>query len=1139
MKYNSRDEVGLLQKGSGGLVEVQDAVKRYDEQSPLYGFLHYRRRKVVLKFVPEGTSRLVKGSPILATSTFLKCTHVNLARVTVHFQSVTEWFSPHDIVFEFFTASELKDSALSSACSLHTASASLKSSSDSLPPRGLAGITEDVLEPEVDDTLQDKGGEDQTEQDSSSNRDDAQARHEKAAEIINAIQLHKRSTSNAQRVQSPSPSNTEKELPPTPVPTADTGHTSNKANDASIHNLETVESRPSPEYRTSSQSARPSAREIHKAYEDKPKVKLGPRPSMDSVWRSDVSTSRDEFRPVATLPAGLRMPSRKSVPLRPMSSQSHVVALTKVPGADLIPPPSPTPRQTPDKSAFAPGYRLPTTTKTPETKSPEAKITETKTPKMTPEKRKLMKALQLRQKQIAAENLVKEEETESPGAKSKHPYPPSDESAFPDAEGESVLNQDSSAISGSFDESATDIPQYVQDSPVSAQEPSEGHSTKASSVTDDGNIFTGKNAEGDLEGMPPKILDPASPIEAPTHPSWSGANAVENSRSPVDGDQCSVPKADYDFNEHYNILETRAVPAGSSPQEIVENPEIYSNAAHSTGPPLSTKSSIEAESVSTERLSSSTYRPERQEAVKDSTVDDFTSTPNSDSISEMVIQDQSTEVPLHDQATVSPNRNTFSMSPDGKPVAPSQAEEELGLSRPIPLILSESNKETSIDALPMTSPSKEGKGTVRQQNKADSLRDVPSEQKIRRHGLVSPIEHITTPDVTDDQFLSDDAFMEELKSATLQQAKPISVSKSPVKPVISRNNSEQPLSEMTKASRAVSSPLSGDIADSRTLSPPPFPNTSSLRSMSASHSQNLQSQSILPKKLGVSSGISQRIKALEQLSSRPASPVITSPTTTTTFINLRRSSVKESPNTPDPNPRASSWGRPDTSNPSPSASPEMASPDLSGQFDKPHAESISVTATIVRDSNRKMPDMPLNLSQPQNTALHKSPLVVEHQSMGPPPLTPLKPPRPRYARYSSARSGSSSSTDLKVDHPPSSRRGSFASKRSMSSRNGSDLDLPRSASDKSINSVLGLDGLRDERKDSKRSRLLKRMSSLSSMSRRSIAQALSPGPKEASIMEHHEPVAAPTASSVIDLGDLNIQFPDTLVKFYVSCLVAR
>lgn len=64
LQYTSRAEVGLLKKGSGGIPEVKETVAQYVERSPLYGFLHYRRRKVLLKHVPEGTSRLLQGREI-------------------------------------------------------------------------------------------------------------------------------------------------------------------------------------------------------------------------------------------------------------------------------------------------------------------------------------------------------------------------------------------------------------------------------------------------------------------------------------------------------------------------------------------------------------------------------------------------------------------------------------------------------------------------------------------------------------------------------------------------------------------------------------------------------------------------------------------------------------------------------------------------------------------------------------------------------------------------------------------------------------------------------------------------------------------------------------------------------------------
>ncbi len=61
LKYVTRDTIDLLQRGTGGVVEVRIAIEAYEEKSPVYGLVQYRRRKVVLKYVPEGTSRLLQG----------------------------------------------------------------------------------------------------------------------------------------------------------------------------------------------------------------------------------------------------------------------------------------------------------------------------------------------------------------------------------------------------------------------------------------------------------------------------------------------------------------------------------------------------------------------------------------------------------------------------------------------------------------------------------------------------------------------------------------------------------------------------------------------------------------------------------------------------------------------------------------------------------------------------------------------------------------------------------------------------------------------------------------------------------------------------------------------------------------------
>lgn len=61
LHYTARDEVALLDRGTGGVPEVRNAIEKYEETSPLYGFLQYRRRKVILRYMPEGLSRLIQG----------------------------------------------------------------------------------------------------------------------------------------------------------------------------------------------------------------------------------------------------------------------------------------------------------------------------------------------------------------------------------------------------------------------------------------------------------------------------------------------------------------------------------------------------------------------------------------------------------------------------------------------------------------------------------------------------------------------------------------------------------------------------------------------------------------------------------------------------------------------------------------------------------------------------------------------------------------------------------------------------------------------------------------------------------------------------------------------------------------------
>lgn len=62
LKYVTRDEIDVLGRGNNGILEIRNAIASYDEPSPLFGFLKYRRRNVLIKYVPEGCSRLIQGA---------------------------------------------------------------------------------------------------------------------------------------------------------------------------------------------------------------------------------------------------------------------------------------------------------------------------------------------------------------------------------------------------------------------------------------------------------------------------------------------------------------------------------------------------------------------------------------------------------------------------------------------------------------------------------------------------------------------------------------------------------------------------------------------------------------------------------------------------------------------------------------------------------------------------------------------------------------------------------------------------------------------------------------------------------------------------------------------------------------------
>jgi hypothetical protein len=423
---------------------------------------------------------------------------------------------------------------------------------------------------------------------------------------------------------------------------------------------------------------------------------------------------------------------------------------------------------------------------------------------------------------------------------------------------------------------------------------------------------------------------------------------------------------------------------------------------------------------------------------------------------------------------------------------------------------SESKSESVIDSSAVI-----GSNHVELQNAPPSeVIDVDQEnattRKERRRPALEPIQ-VPTPDYSDDDMLSDDSFMEELKSATVEEAKPISVGKSPLSPGYSNGGNSQAAPDAWRNSRAVSNPSATGHQ---------FPNTPTLatgRSVSSSFSPAETSTGpvLVAKKINVSSGISKRIKALEQFSSSrdgPATPSVgvTNPTAAS-FESLRkRASISYGGGNsdmtrlaPEPFSRAASLRRPDSR--------------TSTNTERP-TSSVSVTARIVREPiadknglNAATEPCALNLQASSLTVENGTPddsssqiLTLESAAMKDElrskSASPADPPKP-LAAGALPRSDSILSVSSKND-------GYF---------------LSRSPSETSASSP-------EERKESRTSRLLRRMSSLTSPSRRSTASSRSATVKEEnSIPCVDGPKRTVEPPAAVEIGEVNVQFPDTLL----------
>lgn len=1024
LRYTSRDAVQVLTRGTGGAGEARAAVAQYEEKSPLYGLLLYRRRKVLVKYVPEGTSRLLQ------------------ARVSVHFINITEKFAPHDIVLSISTPEELSDAALTAACSLHTAAPSSSSSSGSSRQQKLSWIQEAAEEgnqPDGEGNAARPGTAKSnipTILEPATGSEDEPIRSGSVASQAETVPLMLEEKAVEHKL-SPQISHvtmeTVTEGPTTPDDTdlSDLQDTL-KSYDSLFEN--------GPEPRGSSQTTRPNYDELYQHYYEqytKPKVKLGPRPRPSLEGRrpsTSGSAPSDLARPVSSLPAGLRSATRKTANKKESktNSSSTLPTIAIPPQHDV--PPMPDMPLSPASSMYS--TRAPASTKSMPVSAYKSHLRSGGT---TQERTRLMKAVEMRKKQQQAQQLKKEKAAE---AAALEPEAQAEDTEVVIEAGDE--NPAKSAVPATESEESTPTVQ-TDDEPEADKETLLGDDLPSNRPSSSGMAFAdGQNETDDLNST----ASVSSPISAQTHGS-SGAPSTRPSS--ISEDEAGMEES----------------------QKSEENEESHSPDSLDEEQSIDSAPTVVPES--TTPVPSAELHPEHTQAP--------------------VITERA---PSFDED--GSKRDTLRPSEND---APSQHR---------------SNRESTI-YMPSSEAFEQDDGQVKKRNRESML--MPSSQhqswyetKGKRRAVLDPLQ--VSADNSETEYLSDDSFMEELQSATVHQAKPMSVSKSPITPFFPRKSSA---TDLSTPPRSASSNYHGISR----LSP-----GESTRKVSGGWPPAPKSDTSARTKINVSSGISQRIKALADKTNRESASQVSLAssalsTKSSTLAQRKSSFFATTPVETSPNGRSSTrLGSPAFLSSSASTTPDkkkQSAPIKSTVYnvqrgaEKP--ESVQVTARIVRDERTMKPTLAMP-TEGTPLDLHQSPLIIDHQKAT---ITPKSPTR---GRPEPASPPPSSSHSREPSNAPS-RASSESTWRSFGRR---------MSESKSVHSHDGEDKKDDkkekkDKKDSRTSKMFKRMSSsMAAMSFKNSSSNLTLPENDmrstslASLREPPPPV---------HVGDLNIQFPDTLL----------
>lgn len=961
------------------------------------------------------------------------------------------------------------------------------------------------------------------------------------------------------------------------------------------------------EGRKSSQSTRPEFYNSISYGGTKPKVKLGPRPSLDVAGKSHSSGTTPYHRPVSTLPAGLKV-SQKAGSKKELD-RPHSLYPEGFSSMTMSPPALPETLQLPGYDGYArprtSGGRPTSSQSMKRPPSPSASMF-AKVPTITPEKSKLLKALELRKKRENAK------QTSGPSLPASSPQDVVSALSPVVDERMSVMSSkvnDSGVVLDPIVRTVTDDSDATRSrsESLSLADPSEhGKSTKASSISN----------STDETIQDTDMAKDSAEKELAASEDMAGAGTIIESIDVIK----DTPETTSAATKRISLQ--KLYPTVYDPLAIYKEPEVHTSA--NVPAVIEEKEEIEepsrASKVENEEAIPNVV--ENFEAISiplpQDTSDPFfvtstVSSPKHDTVASLIHEKAAETLPIDnlEQNLVSVSSPITLpvelLAPISTPIKDPASVSLVDVQKEMPL--SEYLKTTVVVPLPEPSPVGSTFSVDTKRSLAEDGQGMrASSRQRRKKAHVEPIKtDITMSHRNDgdfDNFSSDDDLMEELQSAVFHDAKSITGSKSPITPVfVSPKKKKTP--EKAKITRTVSSPMKREPSESKMLELPSATNNKfPPRSVSAGAAYlnriNQQSEKTLPKKVNLGSTISQRIKALERMSSLPpGAPAVTTTApnagASTSFFAVRKPAIRSSSQASNHTDSNLSTMR---QTPSPKSSPEAlkiinrtgsmksrldalnsnpaAAAGLTGRS---RPESVSVTARIVRDPAQPFPAKPQLGKDPADYAplnFKQSPLVIDHQKAVVDPVKETifdrRQSRERPISSSSKTTmqerrssvtvirdlindGRASFSDkrrsiqieptlaapaiLSPSRPPSAHRHHSPSRRlsSVSSRRNS-RDLAAGFSPPpTAGSMSSTSDDRSEKKAGRTSRILRRMSNTISASRKTISHAMSPTVREESeppALDFMSPTSslpsqAPITPTNTSVGDVNVQFPDSLL----------